>query len=535
MKTAIIHARVSDKKQDDNDISIPAQLERGRQKAEALGATVVAEFVEGAVSGWKGDRAKLIQAVEHCENNKVDYFLTWSSSRFARNRLTAIKYKLRLKASGTELIYQSMSVDLNSTEGQLLDNFMEVMDEYKSIQTSLDTKRSLVRNAEQGYWNGGKPCYGFRVTQADDNPRRRKLIINDDEIDTLKEIFQLKRDGHGARSITQLLNQQNKLNRGKRWNKTVVGQLLRNQTVTGHTVFNKKDGATGIKRPQKEWITVKSHVAAIPQALWELVQTTLDQDQANTTTGSPHSRHLFTGLLTCGVCQAPMHIESAKGRSKRYYYYVCRDAKQRKTHKLKRLNAEGIDRLLSKHIATHIITKQTLEGIAAKLESSCNDWSKEQMVRRNRLINKQNGLQRKINNIYEILEDLGKQAPNIKDLMQRIRDNSQEKDKIEQQISAINSEKEPVFQKNDKIIQQIRGFLTSVITDSEDPKRARVFLASFINGIEIREGEAVIEYDESKLITTPSGAVHSKDVWLPKRGLLGTATLTIPLTGGLHG
>jgi DNA invertase Pin-like site-specific DNA recombinase len=55
MKTAVIYARVSDRKQAEEDVSVPSQVDAARAKAEELGATVLRVFT--AVVGTAKPRA----------------------------------------------------------------------------------------------------------------------------------------------------------------------------------------------------------------------------------------------------------------------------------------------------------------------------------------------------------------------------------------------------------------------------------------------------------------------------------------------
>ncbi|UUZ68043.1 recombinase family protein [Polaromonas sp. P2-4] len=123
MKRAIIYARVSSKRQADDGLPIESQLERCRAKAEALGAEVVREFVDGGISGATDKRPAFQEAINFCSLMNVDYFITWSSSRFARNLMDAGRYKLVLQTYRTRLTYVSSDVDVTTDDGWLMDNF----------------------------------------------------------------------------------------------------------------------------------------------------------------------------------------------------------------------------------------------------------------------------------------------------------------------------------------------------------------------------------------------------------------------------
>ena len=104
MKRAIIYARVSTKRQADDGLPVESQIDHCRGKAEALGCAVAKVFTDGGISGTTDRRPAFQDALNYCAVMDVDYFITWSSSRFARNHLDAGHYKGVLAKYGTRLV-----------------------------------------------------------------------------------------------------------------------------------------------------------------------------------------------------------------------------------------------------------------------------------------------------------------------------------------------------------------------------------------------------------------------------------------------
>ena len=514
-KTAIIYARVSDRKQVETDISIPGQIEKGHIKAESLSANVLRVFVDGGVSAWKSSREEFEEAISYCEINEIDYFICWSSSRFVRNRFDAAVYKRRLDNCGTKLEYITFSIDRDTDAGRLLDGFLEIMDEHKSIQTSRDTSRSLIMNAKSGYWNGGKPPFGFIVKQAPDNPKRKKLFVNDSEVDTVKKMFDLRLRGDGVRTIALWLNENNMKNRGKDWTKSTVSNLLHNRAVIGKTCFGKTSRRTGKKLPVDKWIIVDSHDPVIPLEKFNKVQKMMNDDNVNTNTSSPHSRFLFTGMLVCGECGAAMHTESAKGRPGRYWYYNCSAAKLKKTHPARRISAPALDNFLVETVCSNIFTRETLLEILTELYDVAAQWQHDHSERRKEVINAISGTQRKLHNLYETMETMGKETPNLSDLTERLREHKKTIKSLEKKLAVLDNEEPPKVNITDDDIDDLSEFLVSIIKKSKNPKRIRSFFSTFINRIEINEDTVNLVYEPQKLVNRPERAVPSKRIWLP--------------------
>ena len=327
-RTAVIQVRVSSHKQAEKELPVESQLQRCQGLAERLNATVLRVFVEDGVSGWHGVRRQFEEALSFCEHHVPDYFITWSTSRFARNQLMSVTARSRLERIGTEIVYASFDPGSDPETRFLNIGLRELMDEYFSRQVSKDTKRSRARNADSGYWNGGRSPYGYRPEPAQDNPKRKRLVIVPREADVVRTIYHRRLyGGLGARAIGMELNQQGHLNRDVRWTKQSVTSVLRSDAVRGCVVFGKRDRPHRRLLPREQWTIVKSHEAIIDEEQWARVQGLMTQATRSQESGSPRSGFLFTGLMRCDRCGAGMQIETATGGNGRHYsYYNCRNA-----------------------------------------------------------------------------------------------------------------------------------------------------------------------------------------------------------------
>lgn len=368
-KTAVIYARVSTKRQFDEELPLQSQLEHCRKKAAELGAEVLNEYTDDGVSGRSAELRHAFQsAIAFCEMAAVDYFVCWSSSRFARSVVDAGIYKLRLAKVGTELVYTSMSIDRKTDSGWLTETVLEAFNEFTSRQTASDTIRSMVKNARAGYWNGGVPPYGYRPAADLDNPKRKRLQPVPSEASTVRQIFQRRADGWGARSIAIWLNDRGYNNRGRSWNKGTVGALLRNEAVIGHVVFGRKERGGRRTTPRNEWIIVPSHEPIIDLAVFECVQRQMDELTNNQS--SPKSEHVFTGLLRCGHCGSALQIETATGRSQTYSYYGCRRRRNYGDCGMRAVPSDRLDQFLVDHICSAILTPDNLAQVVTDLQKS---------------------------------------------------------------------------------------------------------------------------------------------------------------------
>ncbi len=520
-KTAAIYARVSTARQAADDLPLEGQMERCEAKAAELGARVVARFVDPGVSGRDENRPEFQRAIEFCETCAPTYLVTWSTSRFARDKVHAGAYKVRLQRAGTDLVYVSVDIDRKSDGGWLLEGVMELLDEFQSRQTASDTTRSMIRNAKAGYWNGGNPPFGFQPRKADEDPRRKKLEPNPGEAWIVQRIFDMKLSGLGTRVIAAKLAESGIDHRGRPWQAKAVGSVLRSRAVIGQTVFGKKaDRHTGRRAPESDWIIVDSHEPIVPLDTWSRAQKFMDGDALNASSGSAKSTHLFTGILRCD-CGSPMQIESAKGRSRRYYYYRCADAATPNSEcPGRRLPAREMDEWLVDLISSRIFTVDNLREVCAQLNESVGRWARDRENRRRGIVASITQTEDRARKIYELFEEHGRDTPHLGDLTRRLREHNTRLRALEDELARVDAESAPDFHLDDSEVSAVAGALRDILRQAANPKKIRGFFSTFIDAVHIGGERARIEYKPERLVNAnrASSAVPSTRNWLPGTG-----------------
>lgn len=509
---AIIYARVSTTRQADDGLPVESQIEHGYRKAETIGADVLRVFTDAGISGRTDERPAFRDAVKYCKAYDVQYFICWSTSRFARNKLDAALYKRELEKTGTRVIYVSVDLDNRTDSGWMMESILEIFDEHYSRQVSADTLRSMVKNARDGYFNGGRIPLGF-ATIADG--KRKRLAINETEAVLVKDIFSLYLGGDGAKSIAAMMNTQCRLNRGRKWSKSTILNLLKNMIYTGHTVFNRTNNSTGAERPQEEWIVTKSHPPIIDEDTFMQAQTLIGGRAPIDGGGSPHSGFVFTGLLKCGCCGAAMQIESAKGRSKYYHYYNCSANQKGIGCEVRRISAQDFDFWLTEIVMDRVLSKDAIASMIEDLHELTGKWIKERAARRAATVKELRDTEARLRNLYGVLELHGKDAPNLADLTGRMRELKGQRDQLEEKLVRIEEECMPEVDASDLEIEEMTELMRDIVKTTEDPKRLRAFFSSFINEVKVNNSGVVIQYDRTKVMNRAGfDAVHRKETWL---------------------
>jgi site-specific DNA recombinase len=536
---AVIYARVSTPGQAEEELPIDSQLDRCRLKAAQLDAEVVEEFVDAGISGRRVDRKAFMQCIDYCETMSPDLLITWSSNRFMRNKLEAALAKRRLELAGVRLVYVTMDLDTSTDAGWFMDSMMEVWDEWQSRSTAVDTKRSMVRNATNGFWNGGVAPFGFQVVAAPTDPKRKALAPHLDEAATVSRAFHLRIKGLGSQQIADRLNEAGQLRRGERWRKSSVLAMLRSQAMVGRTVFNRKDSRTGRDRPPSQWIVVDSHQPIVSLEDWTAVQQAIDADapvvKDDRPKGSARSGWAFTGLLVHGPCGSLMQIETAKGRDRRYSYYQCQRWRQYKDCAQSRIRADLVEPWLIDELVAQVFTPEFLTKICMEMQEVASSWTKRSQDRRRAIERQIRALRDRNKKLFEVMERFGRDTPNLADLTVRLREHNATIKALDAELSELARGRpaEPSIAAEEA--EALATFLAETVRSSQNVNRLRSFLRSFVQKVVVDRETVKIEYSPATLLGSPVLMVPNEEGWLPGPSLLGTKVILLHVRDGFLG
>lgn len=507
---AIIYARVSTAKQAEEGLPVESQLERCRQRAASVSAVVDREFVDDGISGRTTQRPAFSAALDYCDLNDIDYFICWSTSRFARNRLDAALNKRLLEKMGVKLLYASQDFG-ESDDAWLTEAITEIIDEQYSRTIAKDTRRSMVKNARDGFFNGGTVPFGYRSAPAG---KRRRLEIVEEEAAVVRSIFRWSEGGEGARAIAVKLNAAGITKRGKPWSKQRVYSVLNSDAVTGNVVFS--DG--------EERIVTKSHPAIIDQEEFSATQIRLNWKRPQNDGGRHRSEALFAGMVKCGYCGEAMVTESATGRAGTYRYYQCRGYMQGVGCSSQRRRVEDLDKQLMAGALEKIFTLENCRWVAQDLLDSGSAEMKAWQDQIDALGAESQDVERRLRRLFDTIEagaglSIADVAPRIKELRKR-------QEEIKLAADELESTKPQPQQIDVNTAMKVALAMREVV-ETASPKKVREFLAQVVKKASILETEAVIEYWPERLVSvTDSQCVVS---WLPGQSSLRTTTVVVPL------
>lgn len=222
MKTAVIYARFSCSKQ--REASIEDQLRICREWCAREGYTVVREYCDFAMSGRTDERPQFQEMIHNAGESQI--VLVYMMDRFSRDVYDAPIYKKKLRGKGVRVVSATEAMP-DGPEAILIEGIYEAMAAMESARTARRVRRGMEGNALKCLHNGVR-LYGY--SYGDDG----RYVINEEEAETVREIFSRKIAGEPVNSIAADLARRGvRPYTGKPASYGFVYNMLKNEKYTG--------------------------------------------------------------------------------------------------------------------------------------------------------------------------------------------------------------------------------------------------------------------------------------------------------------
>lgn len=311
---AVTYARVSTEEQVEG-YSIPVQLEGARKKAQEEGYTILEELVDEGHSGAELDRPALSRLRQLASSRDIEAAVIYDPDRLSRKLSHLMILTEELEGQGVEVIFVNAPRD-DTPEGRMLFGLKGLFAEYEREKMRQRTMRGKKRRAKSGYVLGGRSPYGYQYISED---HKGHYVIDEEEAKVIKVMFNwLVEEGMSTREIAWRLTMMEvpRKQGGRKWDTSTVHRILRNETYTGLTHYNKHKSAippkhrtnregkskvtSVIERPREEWIAIP-----VPRIISkELFEAAGRQLRANSRNCQRNAKlkYLLRGRIKCGLC-----------------------------------------------------------------------------------------------------------------------------------------------------------------------------------------------------------------------------------------
>ncbi|SCJ00342.1 Recombinase [uncultured Clostridium sp.] len=289
-------------------------------------------YEDEGISGAKGyKRIKWLQMLEDGKNELYDVVVCKSFSRFGRNIVETLSAIKELRTKGIRCVFLEDGLDSEKDASKF--GLFAWLAEEEANKTSNRIKTVWDSFNKEGKIHVTVAPYGYDYSVQDKN-----FVVNEDEREVVKNIFNLYLQGYGFNRIAQMLIENNiPTKKGGSWAGATIQSILTNEFYIGTLVQGKTRtiDATmkeNIKIDESEWFRHENrHEAIVDIEVFKKVNRQIEErskkakgyytkEHGNAKRNS--NKSLFSNLLICGECGSMMTIKRKK-KEKYKPHYQC--------------------------------------------------------------------------------------------------------------------------------------------------------------------------------------------------------------------
>ena len=272
-------------------------------------------YADEGISGTRADkRPEFQRMIRDCHNGKIDYIITKSVSRFARNTVECLEYVRSLKAQGIGIFFEEQNIDTLKNESELYLVIYAGFAQSESESISKHITWTYRKKFEEGKVSFQyKNFLGYRKG-ADSQPE-----IVPEEAAIVERIYEMFLAGQPVKVIAQTLQAEKIEIPGKNlsFSKNMIMNILRNEKYCGDCILQKTVTVDCISKTRKAnqgeapmYIVENNHPAIISREVFNRVQEELirrqalraKSDKTSITATGKYSKYALTEVLQCAEC-----------------------------------------------------------------------------------------------------------------------------------------------------------------------------------------------------------------------------------------
>ena len=295
--------------------SLKNQMEAFRYRAAQRGDwDLVNIYADEGLSGTslKG-RTEFQQMIADCEAGKIDYIITKSISRFARNTVDTLSTVRKLQSLGVQVFFEKEGIDTADALSEMILTIMASFAQEESRSISENVKWGIRKRFEAG--NEVKvPLYGFYHSKDE------LFLIQEDEAAIVREIFERFVHGETPKEImNDMVARGVKPPAGDKWKRLQLDRMIKNEKYVGDVVLQKTYIEDHLDHKQIRnkgelpmFRVENAHAAIVERHTFEQAQKILAMRRVS----RGNSLYPYGKMLKCPHCGKPLVHGSLN-----YFYY----------------------------------------------------------------------------------------------------------------------------------------------------------------------------------------------------------------------
>lgn len=237
MKNVAIYARVST----EHEAQISALENQVQYYDEIIKRhpdwKLVERYIDEGITGTSiNKRESFLRMMNDAKNGRFELVLTREVSRFARNIVDTLQQTRILRTYGVEVWFTEDNIwTLNDEDGELRLSIMATLAQNESKKISQRVKAGQMISFKNGILYGNGNILGYdRVGD--------QMIVNKEQAETVKRIFELYLQGNGVRKIQDIMEQEQRLTASglTKWQAGNINRVLKNSFYCGRIEYRKQ-------------------------------------------------------------------------------------------------------------------------------------------------------------------------------------------------------------------------------------------------------------------------------------------------------
>ena len=199
---------------------------------------------------------------------------------------------------------------------------------------------------------------------------RKKYVVDEEEAQIVRDIFEFYGDGHSLRHIQMYLQEKGaKSRRGKDFGINTLSRMLGNDFYIGTLRYSTKG--------YDDIVTENAVPAIVPPHLWHNVAERKAADKMKASPRKHKELYALTGKIECAKCGS--HFFGMKSGSQQraiyfeYRYYICSKRKGYRTCDCRKIRKEKLEDLILSEIKKRVLNEHDMERLAREIVAMYND------------------------------------------------------------------------------------------------------------------------------------------------------------------
>jgi site-specific DNA recombinase len=331
-----------------------------RSQASVGWTTLTDRYDDGGFTGANIDRPAFQRLLADVEAGRVDTVVVYKLDRVSRSLLDFATVMNRLNRAGVGFVSVTQNFSTADAVGRMTLNLLATFAEFEREQIGERTRDKMAASRRRGKWTGGVVPLGYRIVD-------KKLVIDAQEAELVREVFELYLEQHSALAVAQTLR-----DRGR-----ATGRYLANSgRIREARAWGKGDVLSVLKKPlyiglmrYRDELHEGEHEAIVDQRTFELARRLLARTNGGRTPRRRNPDYLLSGILMCAGCGSALTAASSRKGGREYRYYRCtkRDREGRSACPTRPMSASAIEDYVAQRLREAIVESDLAASAASAI------------------------------------------------------------------------------------------------------------------------------------------------------------------------